>query len=764
MKSIYFKVFILLVILNSVNIQAQTNYYFSSSTGSDTNIGSLSSPFESVSKLNTLVLMPGDNVLFKRGDTFIGQILIDQSGADGSPIVFDSYGTGDLPVLSGSDGNNGVPDPRSTIRIIGEEYLEFHNLIIENERFDPDENTSNDDKSYGIYFQSFLSLPESGNFEEREPFDYFRFSNVHFRNIYAVNSTSTAFNALRSSGIHFFDAFAKDIIIENCHFTDLERVGIWMRRFAADVIVRNNTFIDIGGSGAIFSRSNRVLFENNLMRFCGSNTDSRMTGRGSGMWVFASNDVVAQYNTSQHARGGGDSSGMHVDYNNSNILFQYNYSEDSAGGFCEILGNNTNVIWRYNVSVNDGTSEFGGKNRVLWVSDFAGNNSIKSDDVYIYNNTIYQGKDYKNVMSDSDIILKAETLNFYNNILALEPTARVGEASYIYDVATPNFGKNIMFGGTIKTDFKNLDPTRLEVNPQLLESGRRHFSGYKIFSSSQAIGEALSFTEPSFPLAGIGIFQDVTSNATQDLYGNPVDLSTATNIGAYNGSGVTSLDNVSTFEAEDTNNTISGGAGQITCANASGGAAVNFDGDEETLTFGNINVPTTDSYLVVLHHASASKSTIKVTVNGGETQSIIMPANNGFCFESGLPTAFPIVLNLNSGENSIQFEKGILDKIDVIATSSVTLSVEDSEMLQDAIAYLEKTVLGSDDTLRLLFYEPNTFRNTSLFIYDTNGRVLFDKKYNNNNIDISASSLGKGVKIVLAKIDGYMMVKKIVIH
>lgn len=762
MKNVILKLLALITLFNFS--YSQTNYHFSSSTGNDSNAGTQAAPFKTIARLNNLILGPGDQVLFKRGDTFIGQIIIDQSGSAGSPIIFNSYGTGDLPVLSGSNGNNGTPDPRSTIRIVGEEYLEFHNLTIENERFDTDGDTSNDDKSYGISFQSFLTVPTSGNFEDRTPFDHFRFSNINFQNIYAVNNAGTAFNQLRSSGLHFFNAFVKDVIIENCHFTDIERVGIWMRKYAADVIVKNNTFIDIGGSGAIFSNCNRVLYENNLMRFCGSSSDSRMTGRGSGMWVFASNDVVAQFNTSQHARGAGDSSGMHVDYNNTNILYQYNYSEDSAGGFCEILGANNNVIWRYNISVNDGTNDLGGKNNLLWISDFAGANSIKSDNVYVYNNTIYQGRDYKNVNSDSKIILEAETLNFYNNILHLGSGAKVGIASYTYDVTTPNFGKNVMSGGTIKSDFKNLDATKIVTNPLLLDNGRRHFSGYPIFSSSAAIGSALNFTEPMFPLAGQGIFQNITSNTTQDIYGNPVDLTTTTNVGAYNGSGVSSLDSTLTYEAEHSDNTIAGGANQINCSNASNGAAVNFGAVGASLTFNSINVPTTDNYLLVVHHASAFLSTLKISVNGGVTQSVMLPANNGYCFQSGIPTAFPIVLNLNAGNNTIRFEKGILDKIDIIATNSTTLDMETNEFVSD-FAVLEKTLIRHNKPLRLLFNKTNLVKNTNVIIYDINGKRLLNRKFiTSENIIIDSSTLGTGIKIFVAEQDGYRIIKKLVIR
>ena len=196
-----------------------------------------------------------------------------QSGTNGSPIIYDSYGTGDLPVLSASDGPNGNPDPLSTIRIIGKQYLEFHNLKIENARFDT--TGSDDDKSFGIYLQSFKSLPGSGNFEDAVLFNYFRFSNLVVQNIYSVNSSGTAFNNIYTTGIYFIDAFVNDVIIEDCYFTDIERCGIWLRKYVSDAIIRNNKFIDLGGSGTIISASKRVLYEKNIMRFTGSNSTNR---------------------------------------------------------------------------------------------------------------------------------------------------------------------------------------------------------------------------------------------------------------------------------------------------------------------------------------------------------------------------------------------------------------------------------------------------------------------------------------------------------
>ncbi len=739
-------------------LSAQNSYYFSSSAGNDANVGSETNPFQTISKLNSLALVPGDKILFKRGDAFTGQIIASQSGTEGAPIVYDSYGTGDLPILSASDGPNGMPDPLSTIRIIGKQYLEFHNLQIENGRFDT--TGTDDDKSYGIYIQSFKSLPGSGDFEDAVLFNYFRFSNLMVKNVYSVDSSGTAFNNIYTTGIYFLDAFVNDVIIEDCYFTDIERCGIWLRKYVSDAIIRNNKFIDLGGSGTIISASKRVLYENNLMRFTGSDSDPRMTGRGSGMWVFGSDDVVAQYNISQHARGGGDSSGMHVDYGNTNILYQYNYSEDSAGGFCETLGTNDNIIWRYNISVNDGTVDRSGKNILLWVSDYAFNPQ-KSTNVYIYNNTIYQGTDYKNIVSDSEISLKAASLNFINNIIYLEPSAKLGEKAYLFNVDAPNFAKNIMYGGTINPNFKNLDATKIIQSPLFLSPGRRHFSGYKLLTGSPALGSALSFTEPIFPLAGAGIFSDITSNATKDIYGNPVNLSAVTNIGADNGSGEPNMPIVVTYEAET--GTIVGG-NEINCSNGSGGKAVNIGSAGQTLTLNNITVPITDLYLMNVFYANPLKSTLRITVNNGETESVILPYSDAYCYQSGIPTSFPIIKTLKAGDNTVTFEQGIIDKIEVVSVNDATLSSELEGFLDTTEAYLEKTIIHNGETIKLIINQEIESEKVEISVFDISGALLIRKNCNTENMSFKANNFGTGMKILVAKVGTQLIVKKFVVY
>jgi hypothetical protein len=80
-----------------------TNYYVSSLKGNDNNNGtSPATPFQTIEKINSLTLSPGDSILFFCGNVFRGQLIIKQSGSQGKPIVVSSYGTGAAACIMGS--------------------------------------------------------------------------------------------------------------------------------------------------------------------------------------------------------------------------------------------------------------------------------------------------------------------------------------------------------------------------------------------------------------------------------------------------------------------------------------------------------------------------------------------------------------------------------------------------------------------------------------------------------------------------------------
>ncbi|HLP86502.1 MAG TPA: right-handed parallel beta-helix repeat-containing protein [Candidatus Paceibacterota bacterium] len=78
------------------------NTYYVSTSGSDNNNGlSQATPIQTIAKVNTLALVPGDSVLFKRGESWHEQIVVNSSGSSTLPITYGAYGSGDAPVITG---------------------------------------------------------------------------------------------------------------------------------------------------------------------------------------------------------------------------------------------------------------------------------------------------------------------------------------------------------------------------------------------------------------------------------------------------------------------------------------------------------------------------------------------------------------------------------------------------------------------------------------------------------------------------------------
>jgi hypothetical protein len=102
---IFFVIFLTSI---SSNVEGQKKYYFSSTEGNDFNTSiqaqNPATPLKSLNRLSSLFsesILPGDSILFKRGDTFFGSLVVSKSGADYAPIVISAYGTGPKPVISG---------------------------------------------------------------------------------------------------------------------------------------------------------------------------------------------------------------------------------------------------------------------------------------------------------------------------------------------------------------------------------------------------------------------------------------------------------------------------------------------------------------------------------------------------------------------------------------------------------------------------------------------------------------------------------------
>ena len=95
---------LLLLILVSLSYTTQAKNYYISQTGSNINNGlTPATAWQTIAKVNAsfTVIVAGDSILFKCGDTFYGSVVIAKSGTSSLPIVISSYGTGAKPIISG---------------------------------------------------------------------------------------------------------------------------------------------------------------------------------------------------------------------------------------------------------------------------------------------------------------------------------------------------------------------------------------------------------------------------------------------------------------------------------------------------------------------------------------------------------------------------------------------------------------------------------------------------------------------------------------
>ena len=78
-------------------------YYVDSVNGNDLNSGtSPASAWASLQQVSKQVFQPGEKLLFKCGTSFRGQLAPTGSGTEENPIIIDSYGEGDKPLIEGN--------------------------------------------------------------------------------------------------------------------------------------------------------------------------------------------------------------------------------------------------------------------------------------------------------------------------------------------------------------------------------------------------------------------------------------------------------------------------------------------------------------------------------------------------------------------------------------------------------------------------------------------------------------------------------------
>ncbi len=329
-------------------------YYLDKEIGKDSNKGtSQDHPWQSVERLNQASLCPGDQVLFKGGQTFAGTIFLNGTGKQ--QITLSSYGEGRATVDAGdSEG----------LIVNGCEHI-----IIRDINF------------HG-------SGRKQGNTTDGVKL-------LHTRGVTITNVDVTGF---RGAGIMTFGD--KGTCITHVYARENGFAGIAVMSgmeaitkdlYIAHCIAENNP----GDPSVLDNHSGNGIVvggvDCGIIEFCEAMRNGWDMPRGGngpvGIWAWHSNRVIIQHCISHHNQSPGlDGGGFDFDGGMTNSIMQHNISYQNAGagyGLYQFYGAapwRDNII-RHNISVDDGY-----KNSQSGIHIWSGGSDMSCAE--IYDNTI----------------------------------------------------------------------------------------------------------------------------------------------------------------------------------------------------------------------------------------------------------------------------------------------------------------------------------------------------------------------------------------
>jgi hypothetical protein len=183
-------------------------------------------------------------------------------------------------------------------------------------------------------------------------------------------------------------------------------------------------------------------------------------------------------------------------------------------------------------------------------------------------------------------------------------------------------------------------PESLPVWLELVRNGAG-YTGYYSFDGSDWLTVGTATVPDQAATQDAGMF--VTSHAA----GSPGQ---ATFNGFSVGSGAATPSLATSYEAESSANTLGGAAVVQSCSTCSGGAKVGYVGEGGTLTFNNINVPTTGTYQVTLVYCSGSPRPAMVSADGAAPLSLNFASTGSFTTTGTMTVSLP----LTAGSNTIE--------------------------------------------------------------------------------------------------------------
>lgn len=348
--------------------------YYVSATGDDNNDGlSPETPIKSLAKASLLSLTPGDSVLFKKGDRFVGHLNYSNlEGTKDNPITIASYGEGtSRPTLT---NGNDPWSPGAVVSILNSSGVVVRDLKVDvysTSRFQRNNQTG------GIYFR------------------YEYVGDKKFSNIYIVNNVVRGYDYNGENLDEDTDALGINITsleqtqdssplemltgawVLNNEVSYFGRVGIrvggWInedggqnemhRNKYLDVHLDGNTVHHIGGLGMYILGGRNCTIDRNMVYQTGITTDKAMIEGQCGIMYLCSEYSSCRYNVTYDIFDGNvgwDAMGIDIDWNTDHITVEYNHCYDCMGDGIGTMANQNSIIAHNRLENNKGDTNHQG--------------------------------------------------------------------------------------------------------------------------------------------------------------------------------------------------------------------------------------------------------------------------------------------------------------------------------------------------------------------------------------------------------------------
>lgn len=344
--------------------------FFVAADGADANSGrSPAEAWSSTDRVNAAKLRPGDSVLFRRGDTWAGNVVITDSGTARAPILVGAYGRGDRPRIDATTPADDVL--AATVLVHNAEHVHVRDLELTN---------AADDEGMRNGLLVAVDAPTQPVYAD------YLIHNLHIHDV-SGRIEPGGNDGKRSGGIGFAldgtpEAVSRfdGITITDNTVRRVNQTGLWLdsnlrnKRLppGTDVVYRGYTWEDVkftgveiahndisdtAKNGAIIRMAEDGSFHHNVV----SRTSDRVPA-GNSVFTVSVYRFVVEWNEVHHnlANDTADGAALDPDLDSPETVWRYNYSHDNNYGLMTVCTRPRD----YGIEVYQNI-DIGGKGRLL---------------------------------------------------------------------------------------------------------------------------------------------------------------------------------------------------------------------------------------------------------------------------------------------------------------------------------------------------------------------------------------------------------------